>query len=70
VGIREFKREFIAGCGRDCGRVRVAIANGKMLSARLDGNPVFYSLFRDRVKAERRMKMMSVAASKNVVVRT
>lgn len=67
MGIREFKREFVADCGRDFGRVRVAIGNGKMFSA-LDGNP--YSLF--RVKEERQMEMLSVTVAlqknrKNVV---
>lgn len=42
MGIREFNREFVAGCGRDWGRVRVAIGNEKMFSARLDRNPVSF----------------------------
>lgn len=66
MGIREFKRGFVADCGRDWGRVRVAISNEKVFSARLDSIiRCFITLF--RVKAERRMEMLSVALQKNVV---
>lgn len=63
MGIREFKREFVGDCGRDFGRVRVAIGNGNVFSVRHDGDSVFYNLF--RVKIEHRMEMLSVALPKN-----
>lgn len=62
MGIREFKREFVGDWGRDLGRVRVAIGNGNVFRARLEGVSVFYNLF--RVKIERRMEMLSVALLK------
>ena len=51
VGIREFKREFVVD-GRDCGRVRVAIGNGKLLSARLTVIRCFIAYFEWRQNAE------------------